>query len=185
MMMIPGYLMLVLTTFEATSAFTSPSFMAFSSSLLREKQEVAVHANPENGEDRRGFLMQSGSMAAVAAVTAMNWGIMTPAALATVETVDYKAVAANIMDLVKADPNKGPTLVRLSWHSSGTYDKLSKTGGSYGGTIRFKEELVHGGNAGLASTAVPWLELIYEKYPGLSYADLYTLGGGMFLLAFD
>eukprot|EP00978_Attheya_sp_CCMP212_P034864 scaffold148694_cov60-Attheya_sp.AAC.2 len=176
MMMIPGYLILALTALEATSAFTSPSFMASSSSLLQEKQEVAVHAHPENGEDRRGFLMQSGSVAAVAAVTAMNWGIVAPPALA-VEAVDYKAVAADIVELVKSDPNKGPTLVRLSWHSSGTYDKISKTGGSYGGTIRFKEELIHGGNAGLGSTAVPWLEPIYEKFPGLSYADLYTLGG--------
>ena len=40
---------------------------------------------------------------------------------------------------------QGPTLVRLSWHSSGTYDRMSKTGGSGQGTIRFKEELAHGG----------------------------------------
>ena len=40
-----------------------------------------------------------------------------------------------------------------AWHSSGTYDKMSKDGGSGGGTIRFKEELAHGGNAGLGSTA--------------------------------
>lgn len=57
---------------------------------------------------------------------------------------------------------------------------MSKDGGSYGGTIRFKEELTHGGNAGLAVTAVPWLEPIHKKYQkaGLSYADLYTLAGG-------
>ena len=29
--------------------------------------------------------------------------------------------------------------MRLAWHSSGTYDKMSRTGGSGGGTIRFKE----------------------------------------------
>ena len=40
---------------------------------------------------------------------------------------------------------QGPTLVRLAWHSSGTYDKVSKTGGSGPGTMRFKEELAHGG----------------------------------------
>ena len=40
---------------------------------------------------------------------------------------------------------QGPTLVRLSWHSSGTYDRMSKTGGSGQGTMRFKEELAHGG----------------------------------------
>lgn len=36
-------------------------------------------------------------------------------------TVDYKAVAADIRDLVKANPDWGPTFVRLAWHSSGMY----------------------------------------------------------------
>ncbi len=67
--------------------------------------------------------------------------------------------------------------MRLAWHSSGTYDKATGTGGSGGGTIRFSEELAHGGNAGLADTAVKWLEPIHAKYEGLSYADLYTLAG--------
>ena len=79
---------------------------------------------------------------------------------------------------VKSDPDKGPTLIRLAWHSSGTYDKMSKTGGSQLGTIRFKEEFSHGGNAGLADTAILWMEDIKKKYgDGLSYADLYTLAG--------
>ena len=67
--------------------------------------------------------------------------------------------------------------MRLAWHASGTYDKATGTGGSGAGTIRFKEELAHGGNAGLADTAVKWLEPIHAKYDGLSYADLYTLAG--------
>ncbi len=88
---------------------------------------------------------------------------------------------------------KGPTLVRLAWHSCGTYDKMSQTGGSGRGTIRFKEELAHGenshtrpycpdnshghtfltlkhggrpaagGNAGLEN-AVAWLESVYAKH---------------------
>ena len=71
------------------------------------------------------------------------------------------------------------TQVRLAWHSSGTYDASDKSGGSGGGTIRFPKELAHGGNAGLASTAVTWLEPIYAKYNanGFSHADLYTLAG--------
>ena len=66
--------------------------------------------------------------------------------------------------------------MRLAWHSSGTYDKMSKTGGSGGGTIRFKEELAHGANAGL-DKAVAWLEPVHAAHPQVSYADLYTLAG--------
>jgi len=120
---------------------------------------------------RRAFVASSAAAAASF--------VLSPIQPARADGVDYKAVAAEMMDLVKADPDKGPTLVRLAWHSSGTYDKVSRTGGSGGGTIRFKEELAHGGNAGLAVTAVEWLEPIHKKYAdaGLSYADLYTLGG--------
>ena len=40
----------------------------------------------------------------------------------------------------------------------------------------FKEELAHGGNAGL-SGMVDKLEPLHAKFPGVSYADIYTLGG--------
>mmetsp|Transcript_2856 Transcript_2856/g.6717 ORF Transcript_2856/g.6717 Transcript_2856/m.6717 type:complete len:383 (+) Transcript_2856:53-1201(+) len=83
---------------------------------------------------------------------------------------------ADLEKLIKADANKGPTLVRLAWHSSGTYDKMSKTGGSGPGTIRFKEELAHGGNAGL-DKAIKWLEPVKAANPGMSWADLCTLSG--------
>ena len=92
---------------------------------------------------------------------------------------DFKKVRDDIKELIKSKPDKGPTLVRLAWHSSGTYDAMSKTGGSNGGTIRFKQELAHGANAGLDYPIV-WLEPIYKKYnkdSDLSYADLYTLAG--------
>lgn len=54
---------------------------------------------------------------------------------------DYSAVRKDIENLILDRPEKGPTLVRLAWHSSGTYDKMTKTGGSSKGTIRFPEEL--------------------------------------------
>ena len=135
----------------------------------------------ENAKDRRSFLLSSSAFAAsLASATASGFMVFPPtSAGASSSSVDYKAVAADIQSIVQATPDKGPTLVRLAWHSSGTYDKMTQTGGSYGGTIRFKEELAHGGNAGLADTAVSWMEPLYEKYSsaGLSYADLYTLGG--------
>ena len=114
-----------------------------------------------------------------------------------------------LRDLVKAEPDWGPTLVRLAWHSSGTYDKMTNSGGSGKGTIRFKEEvgavfssprtpahapfpplsmpiltprvlhqLSHGANAGL-DKAIAKLEPLKDKYPFVSYADLYTLAGAM------
>ena len=88
----------------------------------------------------------------------------------------YTAVYNALADLIRNDADIGPTMLRLAWHSSGTYDKISKTGGSQGGTIRFKEELAHGGNAGL-DKMVAKLEPIHKRFPELSYADLYTLAG--------
>ena len=114
----------------------------------------------------------------------LSTAIFTPSIATAADGVDYKEVAEDIKALVVKTPDWGPTLVRLAWHSSGTYDKMLKNGGSGGGTIRFKEELAHGGNAGLADTAVSWMDPIYAKYKdqGLSYADLYTLGGGKYCL---
>lgn len=99
---------------------------------------------------------------------------VSPPALA--DGVDYRAAAADIAKIVRSDPDKGPTLVRLAWHSSGTYDKAQKDGGSGPGSIRFKEELAHGANAGLAK-AVDWLAPVKKKYKAISYADLFTLAG--------
>jgi len=67
--------------------------------------------------------------------------------------------------------NCGPIMIRLAWHDSGTYD-VSKPGvGGANGSIRFKEELGHGANAGL-SKALRYVEKFKEKYPMISYADI-------------
>ena len=50
------------------------------------------------------------------------------------------------------------------------------TGGNGGGTIRFKEELAHGGNAGL-DKAVKRLEPLKKKHPEISWADLIAFVG--------
>jgi cytochrome c peroxidase len=97
------------------------------------------------------------------------------AAPASAVGIDYTAVRSDIGAVIAKDKNKGPTLLRLAWHSSGTYDKMQKDGGSGGGSIRFDEELAHGANAGLKK-AVGWMEPIAKKHK-ISHADLYTLAG--------
>lgn len=98
------------------------------------------------------------------------------AAAAAPSQAVIRAAEHDIEVLIAEDPNFGPTLVRLAWHSSGTYDRMSKTGGSSKGTIRFEEELGHGANAGL-DVAVDRLRPVAAKNPGISFADLCTLSG--------
>lgn len=69
----------------------------------------------------------------------------------------------------------GPTLVRLAWHSSGTYSAKDNTGGSNGATMRFTPESSWGANAGL-NQARMFLIPLKEKY-GMSFADTWTFAG--------
>jgi len=97
-----------------------------------------------------------------------------------INKIDYAAVRKDIEALLEDakydDGSYGPVFIRLAWHAAGTYDKASKTGGSNGATMRFNGESGHGANAGLA-IARDRLDKVKQKYPGLSYADLWTLAG--------
>ena len=90
--------------------------------------------------------------------------------------VSFAMLRVDIENLMKKNGDFGPTMVRLAWHSSGTYDKMTHTGGSGGGTLRFKEELAHGGNAGL-DKAIKRLEPLKKKHPDVSWADLIAFVG--------
>jgi L-ascorbate peroxidase len=74
-----------------------------------------------------------------------------------------------------ADKKCAPLMLRLAWHSAGTFDVKTKTGGPFG-TMKHKEELAHAANNGL-DIAVRLLEPIKEQFPILSYADFYQLAG--------
>ncbi|CAI0471570.1 unnamed protein product [Linum tenue] len=65
--------------------------------------------------------------------------------------------------------------VRGRWHSAGTFDVETKTGGPFG-TIRHGDELAHEANSGL-DIAVGLLEPIKAQFPILTYADFYQLAG--------
>ena len=69
---------------------------------------------------------------------------------------DYQAIYNEIADRLEEkddydDGSFGPVLLRLAWHASGTYDKVTGTGGSNGATMRFAPESDHGANAGLVA----------------------------------
>ncbi|KAI0378973.1 heme peroxidase [Hypomontagnella monticulosa] len=72
------------------------------------------------------------------------------------------------------DGSAGPVLVRLAWHSAGTYDAASGTGGSNGAGMRYEAEGGDPANAGLQH-ARAFLEPIKAKFPWITYADLWTL----------
>ncbi|XP_019167593.1 PREDICTED: L-ascorbate peroxidase, cytosolic isoform X1 [Ipomoea nil] len=74
-----------------------------------------------------------------------------------------------------ADKNCAPLMLRLAWHSAGTFDVSTKTGGPFG-TMRLKAEQAHGANNGL-DIAVRLLEPFKEQFPIVSYADFYQLAG--------
>ena len=62
-------------------------------------------------------------------------------------------------------------LVRLAWHSSGTYDAETGTGGSNGAGMRYEAEGGDEANAGLQH-ARAFLEPVKAKHGWISYADL-------------
>lgn len=89
----------------------------------------------------------------------------------------YDTIATKLWDLDDYDDGSfGPVLLRLAWHSSGTYDAATKTGGSNGATMRFKPEASHGANNGLV-LARDFLEPIAQQFPWISHGDLWTLAG--------
>lgn len=74
------------------------------------------------------------------------------------------------------DGSFGPVLLRLAWHCCATYNKFTGNGGSNGATMRFIPEITDDGNSGL-DIARSVLEPIKQKYPAMTYSDLWTLAG--------
>lgn len=123
-------------------------------------------------------------MVAVAATLVVSAVVMNKA---YADGVNYEALKKDLSDAIDADEEKrgdgtsiGPTLIRLAWHAAGTYSAVDKTGGSNGAHMRFSPEANWGCNAGL-KIARDFLEPLKAKYPGISYADLWTLAGAYYV----
>jgi len=98
--------------------------------------------------------------------------------------VDYDLVRNEIKSLLENqlwdDGSLGPKFVRLAWHSSGTWDPVTKTGGSNGAGMRFEAERSDPENNGLMEGQA-FLEPIKKKFPGISYSDLWVLAAYVFI----
>jgi len=96
------------------------------------------------------------------------------------DRADYDKARQAVRDILDKDGyddgSLGPVFVRLAWHASGTFDKVSKSGGSNGATMRYIPESSDGANAGLEK-ARAFLEPVKQKFPGISYSDLWILAG--------
>jgi hypothetical protein len=60
----------------------------------------------------------------------------------------HQEIAASLDAEGYDDGSMAPVLIRLAWHSAGSYDKATNTGGSNGATMRFEPECSYGANAG-------------------------------------
>jgi peroxiredoxin len=105
----------------------------------------------------------------------------TPASVdnrAAPTTAQLQEVESTVKALIRRpgydDGSAGPVLVRLAWHSAGTYDKQTNTGGSNGAGMRYEKEGGDPANAGLQH-ARAFLEPVKRQHPWITYADLWTL----------
>ncbi|XP_024538691.1 probable L-ascorbate peroxidase 6, chloroplastic/mitochondrial [Selaginella moellendorffii] len=89
---------------------------------------------------------------------------------------DLEEAKLAVKELVQ-NTHSNPILIRLGWHDAGTYNKdikeWPKCGGA-NGSIRFTKEMGHAANAGLQG-ALKLLDPIKDKFPAISYADLFQL----------
>ncbi|MQL72747.1 hypothetical protein Taro_005143 [Colocasia esculenta] len=146
------------------SSSTPSSFLRPSSHISRPPFPLSpplprIHLNPDEGRILVRWLSGTASETSFAS-----------------DPGQLKSARDDIKELLKTKFCH-PILIRLGWHDAGTYDKniteWPKRGGA-NGSLRFEVELKHGANAGLIN-ALKLLQSIKDKYPDITYADLFQL----------
>jgi catalase (peroxidase I) len=91
---------------------------------------------------------------------------------------DHTHVRQEIEKVIDVDLGViAPALIRLAWHSAGTYSaKDLPHGGANGATMRFEPEAGYEDNRGL-DVALDSLNVVKDLTPGISYSDLWVLAG--------
>eukprot|EP00658_Telonema_sp_P-2_P085397 TRINITY_DN972_c0_g1_i1.p1 TRINITY_DN972_c0_g1~~TRINITY_DN972_c0_g1_i1.p1 ORF type:complete len:397 (+),score=85.46 TRINITY_DN972_c0_g1_i1:174-1364(+) len=92
-------------------------------------------------------------------------------------TVNMDALKSEIRSaIINSKVNACPMIVRLAWHSAGTFDKADNSGGSNGAGMRFAPESTDDANAGLDIVRTMLLP-IKQRHPEISYSDLWAVAG--------
>jgi len=100
---------LTLLSGQSVYAFVPPSITATATKTTTVGSALysTTKSNDENGVDGRRAFLSTSTVACLACLFKPTF------AHADGGDVDYKAVAADIADIIKKNPDKGPTLVRL------------------------------------------------------------------------
>ncbi|KAI8934257.1 heme peroxidase [Plenodomus lindquistii] len=173
------------TTAHSSARFVAPAQKTFGKQWQRGYASGKEEAQDKYEGNPTGLIYGAGALLVGAAVYGLYtyqpelFGKEAKAFVPRFE--DYQKVYNKIAKLLEEkddydDGSYGPVLLRLAWHASGTYDKLTNTGGSNGATMRFAPEGDHGANAGLAA-ARDFLEPVKQAFPWISYSDLWILAG--------
>lgn len=164
--------------FGGGEATRDPAPTAYDLSDPKGKQQ-AIH-KAESFAEYLAKRAAGNDVTAAATATATSGGC--PFSEATREAapaaVDYDAVRRDLEGMMDNpswdDGSLAPVFIRLAWHSSGTYDEASGTGGSNGAGMRFDTEAADPENAGL-NVARAFLEPVKKRFPTISYSDLWIL----------
>lgn len=107
-----------------------------------------------------------------------NKRIQKSIAIDNLEYIDNvkQAIRQLLPNPIYDDGSLGPIVLRLAWHCCATYNKFTGDGGSNGATMRFAPEITDDGNTGLDIARIA-LEPIKQKFPAMTYSDIWTLAG--------
>jgi len=94
-----------------------------------------------------------------------------------IPVVNTEALKSEIRScVINQKANACPMVVRLAWHSSGTYDKNDRSGGSNGASMRFPPESTDNANKGLHIIRDMLLP-VSQNHPELTQADIWIAAG--------
>lgn len=166
-----------LLTIAAALAGTTEAFLSAPRQQLKPSSSSALNNystvkwSPSGGAATTTFAPSQSSFSSAGPAT-------TPSASGCPFHANYDAIREEIRLLLDNpswdDGSLAPIFIRLAWHSSGTYDVATGTGGSNGAGMRFQNEAADPENAGL-EVARAFLEPVKRKYPEISYSDLWIL----------